>query len=64
MLLQKIEEHDEISFQAICDFAKKELVDFDGKPIWYIVTVKLDLEARGVIERVPKTSPHKLRMKE
>ena len=64
MLLQKIEEHDEISFQAICDFSNKELLDFDGKPIWYILIVKLDLEARGVIERVPKTSPHKLRMKE
>ena len=43
--------------------AAKELSDaFDGKVVWYIVTVKLDLEARGILERIPKTSPHRLRM--
>ncbi len=62
-ILQKIEAHGQISYENICDMAVKELKDFDGKPIWYIVSVKLDLEARGVIERVPKTSPHELRMK-
>ncbi|MFW5700508.1 MAG: DUF6958 family protein [Cyclobacteriaceae bacterium] len=36
---------------------------FDGKVVWYVVTVKLDLEAHEIIERVPKTSPHRLRMK-
>ena len=30
----------------------------DGKPMWYIVTVKLDLQARGIFEQIPKTSPH------
>jgi hypothetical protein len=41
-----------------------ELSDtFDGKVVWYILTVKLDLEARGIIERIPKINPHKLRMK-
>jgi hypothetical protein len=24
---------------------------------WYTVTVKLDLEARGMVKRIPKTSP-------
>ncbi len=28
---------------------------------WYCVSVKLDLEARGIIERVPRTSPQCLR---
>jgi hypothetical protein len=43
--------------------AVKELQpNFEGKVVWYIVTVKLDLEARQVIERVPKTSPHQLRL--
>jgi len=28
-----------------------------------VVTVKLDLEARGIIERIPKTSPHQLRIR-
>jgi len=37
--------------------------EFDGKVVWYIVSVKLDLEARGIIERIPKTSPHQIRLK-
>ena len=30
---------------------------FDGSVPWYFVTVKLDLEARGEIRRVPKSRP-------
>lgn len=33
----------------------------DGSISWYITTVKLDLEARHVIERVPKSKPQRLR---
>lgn len=52
----------QISFDRLTDLAVDELKDkFDGKVLWYLVTVKLDLEARNVIERVPKTSPHELR---
>jgi hypothetical protein len=36
---------------------------FDGRPSWYVVTVKLDLEARGVIERIPNAKPQRLRMR-
>ena len=35
---------------------------FDGSIGWYYTTVKLDLEARGVLERVPKTSPQQIRL--
>jgi len=62
-ILDKVEEHGEITYQLLDDLAQKELQKtFEGKVGWYIVSVKLDLEARGVIERIPKTSPHKLRM--
>ncbi len=62
-ILKTIEEHKEISFDELTDLADETLSSsFDGKVIWYMVTVKLDLEARGLIERVPKTSPHKLRL--
>jgi hypothetical protein len=35
-----------------------------GSVGWYTTTVKLDLEARGLIERVPGSSPQRLRMLE
>ena len=35
---------------------------FEGSIGWYVVCVKLDLEARGIVERIPKTRPEKLRL--
>lgn len=32
-----------------------------GSISWYATTVKLDLEARGLIERIPGVSPQRLR---
>jgi hypothetical protein len=62
-ILKAIKDKKEISFEDLTDLAVSELTDkFDGKVIWYVVTVKLDLEARKLIERIPKTSPHKLRL--
>lgn len=62
-ILSKLKEHPETGFDELTDLAVKELSEsFDGKVVWYMVTVKLDLEARKLIERVPKTSPHKLRL--
>lgn len=64
-ILKKIKQHQQISYSDLCDLAMEEVQPtFDGKIIWYVVSVKLDLEARDMIERVPKTSPHELRMKE
>lgn len=63
-ILKTIDVRGEISFDELTDLAVDNLSNtFDGKVVWYIVTVKLDLEARKEIERVPKTSPHKLRIK-
>ena len=62
-ILETLKEHKQISFEELSDLAVEKLSrNFDGKVLWYIVSVKLDLEARGIIERVPKTSPHQLRL--
>lgn len=42
-----------LPFKALTTHAAQRLpTDFDGSVGWYTTTVKLDLEARGVIERV------------
>ena len=62
-ILSVIKKHEVITYHEMCDIITDNLqTTFDGKIIWYVVTVKLDLEARKIIERVPKTSPHELRM--
>ncbi|MEM1327178.1 MAG: hypothetical protein AAGI23_14550 [Bacteroidota bacterium] len=61
-ILQTVEAHGDISYEDLNDLAHENMADFDGKVNWYIVTVKLDLEARGVLERIPKTSPHRVRL--
>ena len=64
-ILEVIQKEGEISYEELSDRLIAEMQDtFDGKVIWYVVSVKLDLEARGIIERIPKTSPHRLRMKQ
>ncbi len=63
-ILKTIKKYEIISYEELNDLAVKELSEsFDGKVPWYVVSVKLDLEARGIIERIPKSSPHKLKLK-
>jgi hypothetical protein len=63
-MLQIIHKVGEITYQDLSDQLERDLQPtFDGRVIWYVVTVKLDLEAHGVIERIPRTSPHQIRMK-
>ena len=50
-------EQGEITFGELVADVRCELADrFDGSVTWYVTPVKLDLEARGVIERIPKKS--------
>ncbi len=63
-ILETLKDQEEITYQELNKLAVKELKNtFDGKITWYLVSIKLDLEARKIIERIPKTSPHKLRLK-
>lgn len=62
-ILQILRERGEISFQELTPEVKKRIGDnFDGSVPWYTVTVKLDLEARDIIERIPNREPQILRM--
>lgn len=52
-----------ISFTDLTTEASKELDGiFDGNIPWYVVSVKQDLEARKIIQRVNARSPQQLRM--
>jgi lipoate-protein ligase A len=59
-----LKEHPEITYQEMNKLVIERLKGhFEGSISWYVVTVKLDMEARGIIERIPKTSPHRIRLK-
>ena len=63
-ILKEVKKSGQITYQDLSDKAVNDLSQsFDGKVVWYIVSVKLDLEARSIIERIPKTSPHQIRMR-
>ena len=48
----------EMSYSNIAQAAKNGLVNsFQGSIEWYVEVVKLDLEARKLIERIPNTKP-------
>ena len=48
----------EMSYSNIAQAAKDGLVNsFQGSTEWYVEVVKLDLEARKLIERIPNTKP-------
>jgi hypothetical protein len=64
-ILETLEVMKEITFGELADVVDTKLRNtFDGSIIWYVTTVKLDLEARRVIECVRGTSPQRIRLKE
>ena len=63
-ILAELSSREETTFKQLTSAVNTRLKKtFDGKITWYVVTVKLDLEARGKIERVPGVSPQRLRLK-
>lgn len=62
-ILKALEEEDEPTFSELGDDVGRQLEGhFDGSIGWYFTTVKLDLEARGVIERVKGSRPQRIRL--
>ena len=62
-ILDAIRARGEITFTELTQDVRIRLEGtFEGSISWYVTTVKLDLEARGLIERVPKSRPQRLRL--
>ena len=59
-ILEALAEGD-MTFQALVETMNVQLVGrLDGSINWYTTTIKLDLEARGHIARIPGSSPQVL----
>jgi len=53
----------EMKFMNLSRAVEKQVNgNFEGSVTWYVTTVKLDLEARGVIKRVPHSRPQLIRL--
>jgi hypothetical protein len=64
-ILDNLEKEGEMRYKDLSRAVAEQLAGkLDGKIPWYVVTVKLDLEARGEIERIPGQLPQKLRMRQ
>ena len=62
-ILDTLKSQGEMTFTELNDVIGQQLEGkFEGSIGWYYTTVKLDLEARGLIERVGKTSPQRIRL--
>ena len=57
-ILENLRLHGSMTFTQLGDLVEDQLrKNFDGSVMWYYTTVKLDLEARGEIRRVPDSRP-------
>lgn len=64
-ILATLREQGEVRFAALGPQVGARLGEhFEGSVSWYVTTVKLDLEARGEIERLPGRGPQRLRLTE
>ena len=62
-ILSIVAEQDQILFKDLPAAVDRQLQgNFDGSVSWYVTTVKLDLEARGLIVRVAQSSPQRLHL--
>lgn len=62
-ILSTLRSQKEISFMNLSRAVEKEVNGkFEGSVMWYVTTVKLDLEARGEIKRVPNSRPQLVKL--
>lgn len=62
-ILTTLRQHKEMPFMKLSRAVEKEINgNFKGSVTWYVTTVKLDLEARGEVKRVPHSRPQLVRL--
>ena len=62
-ILSILQTHKEISFMNLSRAVEKQVGNsFDGSVMWYVTAVKLDLEARGELKRVPHSRPQLVKL--
>lgn len=53
----------EMTFMKLSRAVEKEVNgNFEGSVTWYVTTVKLDMEARGEVKRVPNSRPQLVKL--
>jgi len=53
----------EMTFMGLSRAVEKQVGNkFEGSVMWYVTTVKLDLEARGEVKRVPNSRPQLVKL--
>ena len=58
-----LQEKREMTFMKLSRAVEKEVNgNFDGSVMWYVTTVKLDMDARGEVKRVPKSRPQLVKL--
>ena len=62
-ILSTLRKQKEMTFMNLSRAVEKEVRgNFEGSVTWYVTTVKLDLEARGIIKRVPNSRPQLVKL--
>ena len=62
-ILSTLRTQKEMTFMKLSRAVEKEMNgNFEGSVTWYVTTVKLDLEARGQIKRVPNSRPQLVKL--
>jgi hypothetical protein len=62
-ILEIVGANEGVTFKEMTQVVGEKLAGkFEGSIGWYTTVVKLDLEARGTIERVPNSQPQQLRL--
>jgi hypothetical protein len=62
-ILSTLRTQKEMTFMKLSRAVEKEVNGtFEGSVTWYVTTVKLDLEARGQVKRVPNSRPQLVKL--